>query len=79
MIRWLRTLKPACVAPGAPGGRERLLAEGSDALAEHLDSTEGAAVDAEELKAAAAVHAQRSDTLSPVLTLSPCWRRRAPS
>ena len=39
--------------------RERLLGEGGDALAEQLDRAEGHAVDAEQLKAAAAAHAQR--------------------
>ena len=46
-------------AAGAAGAWEALLAAGGDALAEMLDSTEGIAVDAGEVKAAAAVHAQR--------------------
>ena len=39
--------------------REQLLSLGGDALAEQLDSREGADVDPEQLKAAAAAHARR--------------------
>jgi hypothetical protein len=46
---------------GDADARERLLSLGGDALAEQLDAREGADVDPEQLKAAAAAHARRYD------------------
>ena len=60
--RVLRTAcnRIACLrGTGDTNAREQLLSLGGDALAEQLDSTEGASVNPEQLKAAAAAHARR--------------------
>ncbi len=57
---------------GDADARERLFSLGGDALAEQLDFREGADVDPEQLKAAAAAHARRS---APWLsTWTPVWQ-----
>ena len=56
---WQRAPSEPAVLAGDADARERLFSLGGDALAEQLDASEGAAVDPEQLKSAAAAHARR--------------------
>ena len=56
---WSNAHLAAALRTGDPDARERLFSLGGDALAEQLGFREGASIDPEQLKAAAAAHARR--------------------